>query len=192
VRFGWFVRNRWYPLEDADWKLETARDKKCIIQKDLLDPFENIPLEKFDKFQLQVQLDNLASTRSKDRDLQIKAYMQAIFAEAHDQEFLAKDPARSVKAPENLRDTDKTTLSWAQLRAALSKLTLKERLILELDTRPTASICWRPHIGARFVLGGKRKTLFGRFPFRAPKKGDVKPRLYRYLVGSRHRVKIWR
>ncbi|HKS75079.1 MAG TPA: tyrosine-type recombinase/integrase [Terriglobales bacterium] len=133
VRFGWFVRNRWYPLKEADWKPETARDKKCIIQKDLLDPFESIPLEDFDKFQLQVHLNNLAKTRSKDRVLQIKAYMQAIFAEAVDQEFLAKDPARNVKAPDNLRDTDKTTLSWDQLRAALSKLSLKERLILELD-----------------------------------------------------------
>ena len=133
VTFGWFVRNRWYPLKEADWKPETARDKKCIIQKDLLDPFESIPLEDFDKFELQVHLNKLAKTRSKDRVLQIKAYVQAIFAEAVDQEFLAKDPARNVKAPENLRDTDKTTLSWEQLRAALSKLSLKERLILELD-----------------------------------------------------------
>lgn len=133
VTFGWFVRNRWYPLKEADWKPETARDKKCIIQKDLLDPFESIPLEDFDKFQLQVHLNTLAKTSSKDRVLQIKAYMQAIFAEAVDQEFLAKDPARNVKAPENLADTDKTTLSWEQLRAALSKLSLKERLILELD-----------------------------------------------------------
>jgi hypothetical protein len=133
VTFGWFVRNRWYPLKEANWKPETARDKKCIIQKDLLDPFESIPLEDFDKFELQVHLNNLAKTRSKDRVLQIKAYMQGIFAEAADQEFLAKDPARNVKAPENLRDTDKTTLSGEQLRAALSKLSMKERLILELD-----------------------------------------------------------
>jgi integrase len=133
VTFGWFVRNRWYPLKAADWKAETARDKKCIIQKDLLDFFENIPLEEFDKFQLQVHVNDLAKMRSKDRVLQIKAYMQAIFAEAVDQDFLAKDPARNVKAPDNLADTDKTTLSWQQLRAALSKLSLKERLILELD-----------------------------------------------------------
>jgi len=82
---------------------------------------------------LQVHLNDLANKRSKDRVLQIKAYMQAIFAEAVDQDFLAKDPARNVKAPVNLKDTDKTTLSWQQLKAALSKLSLKERLILELD-----------------------------------------------------------
>jgi hypothetical protein len=58
VTFGWFVHNRWYPLKEADWKPETARDKKCIIQKDLFDKFENIPLEEFDKFQLQVHLNN--------------------------------------------------------------------------------------------------------------------------------------
>lgn len=133
VTFGWFVRNRWYPLKEADWKPQTARDKKCMIQKDLLDPFESIPLEDFDKFELQVHLNQLAKTRSKDRVLQIKAYMQAIFAETVDQDFLAKDPARNVKAPDNLRDTDKTTLSWEQLRATLSKLGMKDRLILELD-----------------------------------------------------------
>jgi integrase len=133
VSFGWFVRNRWYPLKEADWKPETAKDKKCIIQKDLVDFYENIPLEDFEKFQLQVHLNNLAHTRSKDRVLQIKAYIQAIFAEAVDQEFLANDPARNLKAPGNLADTDKTTLSWQQLRAALAKLSFKERLLLELD-----------------------------------------------------------
>jgi len=41
--------------------------------------------------------------------------MRAIFREAVEQDFLLKDPARSVKAPSTLRDTDKTTLSWDQL-----------------------------------------------------------------------------
>jgi hypothetical protein len=47
---SWFVRNRWLPLKEANWKEETARDKKCIIQKDLLDKFESVPLQHFDKF----------------------------------------------------------------------------------------------------------------------------------------------
>jgi len=31
--------------------------------------------------------------------LQIRSYVKAIFAEAVDQDFLAKDPARSLKTP---------------------------------------------------------------------------------------------
>jgi integrase len=59
--------------------------------------------------------------------------MRAIFGEAADQDFLAKDPARSVRIPAHLRETDKTTLTWDQLRAALSKLGLRDRILLELD-----------------------------------------------------------
>jgi integrase len=133
VTFGWFVRNRWLPLKQANWKEETARDKKCIIKMDLIDKFDNVPLENFDKFALQLHLNDLAKIRSRDRVLQIRAYVRDIFAEAVDQDFLPKDPARKVGLPKQLADTDTTILSWDQLRNVLAKLILKDRLILELD-----------------------------------------------------------
>jgi len=133
VSFGWFVRNRFLPLKEANWKEETSKVKKLLIQKDLIDPFDKIPLENFDKFTLQVHLNNLAQTRSRDRVLQMRAYLRDIFVEAVDQDFLSKDPARKVRVPTQLRETDKTTLSWEQLRKALSRLDLRDRVLLELD-----------------------------------------------------------
>ena len=133
VSFGWFVRNRFLPLKEANWKEETCKVKKLLIQKDLIDPFDKVPLENFDKFTLQVHLNNLAQTRSKDRVLQMRAYLRDIFVEAVDQDFLSKDPARKVRVPTQLRETDKTTLSWEQLRKALSRLDLRDRVLLELD-----------------------------------------------------------
>ena len=133
VTFGWFVRNRYLPLKEGDWREETAKVKKHIIEADLVDEFGDVRLENIDKFALQTHLNKLAKTRSKDRVLQIRTYMRAIFGEAADQEFLAKDPARSVRIPSHLRETDKTTLTWDQLRAALSKLGLRDRILLELD-----------------------------------------------------------
>jgi hypothetical protein len=50
-----------------------------------------------------------------------------------DQDFLAKDPAGSIKTPSNLRESDKTTLTWDQLRSALAKLGLRDRILLKLD-----------------------------------------------------------
>src|SRR5215471_17764600 len=85
VTFGWFVRNRFFPLKEAKWRTETAKVKKLIIKKDLFDPFT-----------LQVHLNKLGAMRSKDRVLQIKAYMKDIFAEAVEQDFLTKDPARKL------------------------------------------------------------------------------------------------
>lgn len=133
VNFGWFVRNRYLPLKEASWKEETAKVKKLLIQRDLIDPFDHVPLENFDKFILQLHLNKLAQTKSRDRVLQMRAYLRDIFVEAVDQNFLAKDPARKVKVPAQLRETDKTTLSWEQLRDALSRLSLRDRVLLELD-----------------------------------------------------------
>jgi integrase len=158
ITFGWFVRNRWLPLKEANWKEETARDKKCIIQKDLIDRFDSVPLENFDKFMLQVHLNNLAKTRSRDRVLQIRAYLRDIFAEVVDQDFLPKDPARKVEVPKQLSDTDTTVLSWDQLRRVLAQLSLKDRLILELDMtnalRPSElfGLRWRDFSHDEFLL----------------------------------------
>jgi len=133
VTFGWSVHNRFSPLKEAKWRPETAKVKKLIIQKDLLEPFDGIPLENFDRFTLQVHLNQLGRTRSKDRVLQIKAYVNDIFAEAVEQDFLIKDPARKLAVPTQLRDTDKTTLTWEQLRDARARLALRDRILLELD-----------------------------------------------------------
>jgi integrase len=133
VTFGWFVRNRFFPLKEAKWRSETAKVKKLIIRKDLIDRFDGIPLENFDRFTLQVHLNKLGVTRSKDRVLQIKAYMKDIFAEAVEQDFLTKDPARKITPPAHLRETDKTTLTWEQLRDSLGALALRDRILLELD-----------------------------------------------------------
>jgi integrase len=63
----------------------------------------------------------------------MRAYIRDIFTEAVDQDFLVKDPARKLKVPTQLRPTDTTTLTWDQLRLALSKLSLRDRILLELD-----------------------------------------------------------
>jgi integrase len=133
VTLGWFVLHRYLPLKEADWREETAKTKKYVIQADLLAEFKNVRLENFDKFTLQTHLNKLAKTRSKDRVLQVRAYMKAIFAEAVDQDFLPKDPARTVKTPANLRESDKTVLTWDQLGAALARLGLRDRILLKLD-----------------------------------------------------------
>ncbi len=136
VTFGWFVRNRYLPLKEADWREETAKIKKYLIQADLVDEFKDIRMENFEKFTLQNHLNKLAKTHSRDRVLQIRSYMRAIFAEAVDQDFLSKDPARMVKVPANLREVDKTTLSWEQLRAALAKLSdlsLRDWILMKID-----------------------------------------------------------
>lgn len=133
VTFGWFVRNRFLPLKEADWKEETAKVKKHLIEKHLLNYFENGPLKGFDKFALQLHLNGLAKKTCRDTVLQMRAYLRDIFAEAVDQNFLVKDPSRQVAVPAQLRESDRTTLSWGQLRTALRRLPFRDRVLMELD-----------------------------------------------------------
>lgn len=133
VTLGWFVNNRFIPLKEAVWKEETAKTKKLLIQLDIVEPIGEIPLVNHDKFSFQLHLNKLALTRSKDRVLQMRAYIRDIFTEAVDQDFLVKDPARKLKVPAQLRATDTTTLTWEQLKLALSKLDIRDRILLELD-----------------------------------------------------------
>ena len=133
VTFAWFVKHRFLPLKEAAWKQETAKTKTLLIQLDLVEPPGEIPLANFDKFSLQLHLNKPAATRSKDRVLQMRAYLRDIFAEAVHQDFLTKDPARKVKVPTQLRETDTTSLTWDQLRSALDALTPRDRMLLELE-----------------------------------------------------------
>jgi integrase len=189
VTFGWFVRNRYLPLKEADWREETAKIKKYLIQADLVDEFEAIRLENFDKFTLQNHLNRLAKTHSKDRVLQIRSYMRAIFAEAVDQDFLSKDPARMVKPPANLREVDKTTLTWDQLRAALAKLgesSLRDWILIKLDMsnalRPSElfPLRWRCFDEGKHVLD-IQETVY---------KGKIRP--YGKTKGSLAKVPVAR
>lgn len=149
VTLRWFVHNRYLPLKEADWKEESAKTKKHLIRVDLLNEFGDVRLERFDKLVLQTHLNKLAQTCSKDRVLQCRAYTRAIFAEAVDQDFLTKDPARKLKTPANLRETDKTVLTWDQLRSALVALDLRDRILMTLDMtnalRPSELFAFRWH-----------------------------------------------
>jgi integrase len=133
VTLNWFCQNRYFPLKEGDWKEETSKTKKGLIWTNILDDLGKIPLKNFDRFTLQMHMNKLAKTCAKDTVLQMRAYLRDMFAEAVDQDFLFKDPSARVKVPPQLRQTDKTTLSWDQLRMALEILSERDRILLELD-----------------------------------------------------------
>jgi integrase len=133
VTFEWFVRNRYFPLREGDWRPETAREKKAQIEIDLISKFGSERIESIDKFELQTHVNDLAAKYSQDRVKQARSYLRSIFDEAIEQEFLVKDPTRKLKIPKNLRPKDKQILTWDQLRAVLAKATRRDRLLLMLD-----------------------------------------------------------
>jgi integrase len=133
VTFGWFVRNRYFPLRQGDWRPETAVTKMDQIEIDLIGKFGEYPLDALDKFVLQTHLNALAERYCQDRVKQARSYMKSIFDEAIEQEYLAKDPTRKLKTPKNLRPKDKRVLTWEQMWSILEIASRRDRLLLALD-----------------------------------------------------------
>jgi integrase len=106
--------------------------------------------------------------------------MKSIFAEAVEQDFLLKDPTRGIKIPRNLREKDKTTLTWHQLRAVLAGVATRDGMLLTLEMtdalRPSElfALRWRSFDGSRLTI---TETVYrGKIrPFGKTKKslGDV-------------------
>ena len=113
----------------------------------------NYTLVNFDRFTLQLHVNKLAKNVAKDTVLQMRAYLRDVFAEAVNQNFLVKDPAARVKVPSHLAETDKMTLTFDQLRAALEDMDPTDRVCLELDMTNAL----RPANSLRF--GGPAGTL---------------------------------
>ncbi len=133
VTFEWFVRNRYFPLRQGDWRPETAKEKTAQIEIDLISKFGTRILESLDKFELQTHVNHLARTYCQDRVKQARSYLKSIFDEAIEQEFLVKDPSRTLKIPKNLRPKDKQVLTWDQMGAILAQAKRRDRLVLMLD-----------------------------------------------------------
>jgi integrase len=131
--FEWFVRNRYFPLRQGDWRPETAKEKMSQIELDLIGKFGELPLESIDRFMLQTHVNQLADRYCQDRVKQARSYLRSIFDEAIEQEYLLKDPTRKLKIPKNLRPKDKQILEWDQLWLILANASRRDRLLLILD-----------------------------------------------------------
>ena len=138
VTFGWFTRNRFFPLrEGSTWKEATAETHKAAIEQDILKLLGGLPLKQVDKVTLQTHLNDLAKRMSEGRVKHARFYLKAIFEEAIDQEFVAKNPARKLALPKQLRPVDRTTLTWDQLRMVLASVSLRDRVLLKLEMTET-------------------------------------------------------
>src|SRR5215469_14169916 len=183
VSFGWFVRNRYLPLREANWKPETAKVKKTQIQRDLVEKFENVPIDWIDKFILQTHINHLAAFRSTDRVLQARSYLKSIYSEAVEHDFLLKDPSRNVTPPLNLRSKNKTVLTWDQFAAGPCQSPTQGHLVLLTLEMPDAlrpselfGLRWRSFEGSKLTIaetvyrgkirrGARRKEALARFTF---------------------------
>ena len=127
----WFVEHRWQPTLIGNWGASTRKTNQYFIRA-ILAEFGDKALRDLDCVDLQNWLNRLADRYSRSMVFHCDTYLKSICAEAVEQDFLAKDPARKLKRPKT-RKPDETRLEWAQYQAVIdAAATLRDKLAIKV------------------------------------------------------------
>ena len=131
---GGFMLKRWKPMHEGGWREESTRATNLQLLDIIRERFGETLLTKLDKVELQEWLTQIARTRSKSAVLHLRIFLKSICAEAVEQDYLHKDPARKLIIPKT-RAVDKTSLTWDELWQVFEALPgERDQLILGLET----------------------------------------------------------
>jgi integrase len=132
VTFKWFTEQRWMPLRESSWRPSTAATNKQLFAV-LYKRFGDTAIEDMDPVEMQTWLNALAKERSGSQVKHCRIFLRSICAEAVEQDYLHKNPARMLRVPPT-RATAKDFLSHAQIKALLkaARLFVTDRLIIRL------------------------------------------------------------
>jgi integrase len=119
-----FVKDRWLPLREAKLRPGSLTSAQYTVNH-ILQKFGAVPLERLDKVEMQMWLNDLATRYSKSITLHCMFYLRSICEEAVEQDYLVKNPAKRLEAPRTQR-VDKTTLTSEQFRSVIVELEKNE------------------------------------------------------------------
>ncbi len=135
----WFIEFRWQPLREGSWRESTKKTNEEILSY-IVAKFGRVPLERVESVALQVWLNAIAKGYSGSLTKHLRIFLRSIFAEAVEQDFIHKSPARLLKVPK-LKKIEKPFLSVEEVKRLLANSggadNVLLRLILVTGLRPS-------------------------------------------------------
>jgi integrase len=117
VTVAWFIENRWKPLREGSWRDSTKAVNKELL-KFIVDRFGATSIEDMDGVAMQAWLADLAKRKSGSLVRHCRIFLRSIMAEALEQDYCRKNPARLLRVP-RLRTILRPYLSLEQIKALL-------------------------------------------------------------------------
>lgn len=132
ITLAYFIEQRWKPLHEGIWRDSTKRTNNQLLRV-LTHRFGTTALEDVDSVQLHGWLNTLARTRSASVVKHLRFFIRSIMAEAVEQDYIKKNPARSLQLP-RVKAPAKPYLSLEEIKALLVAATWwpRERALLRL------------------------------------------------------------
>jgi integrase len=113
-----FIEHNWIPKNESQWR-PSSRKAVLGILKRISDKFDGLPISAIDSIMLAQFLTSLSEKYSASVVKMTRAYMRSVFAEAVDQDFLRKNPARGLKLPKHTKPVAHPVLTMEQMQALL-------------------------------------------------------------------------
>lgn len=132
VTLAWFVENRCFPIWRDNWKASHAARTEYVIRRYVVAPFADTALGDVDRFALQVRANELAKSSSRSIVRKFVTWARAVFEEAVEQGYLAKNPARRLTPPRDLREEKRRALSLGEVERLLGALDGRDALITRM------------------------------------------------------------
>lgn len=128
----WFFENRFRPMMEPKWKESSRKELIGNIERYVLRLIGETPLAKLDKFELQMQANQLATKFSDSVVEKYLVWSKAILEEAVDQDFIPKNPARKLTKPQT-RAINKRTANEREIRVVMQCMEGRVRVVLMLS-----------------------------------------------------------
>jgi len=157
MAFHWFWEHRFLPVRQGKWSRSQIDVVNFVGNNHLLPRFGDTRLADFNKFDIQLFLNELADKYSKSLVDKAYTYLNAALEEAIDQDYLEKNPCRKVEMPRTKKPCE-FFLSLNQINTLDTHLQGKDRLIFRLFVlvgfRPGElfAIRWEDVLPGRIVI----------------------------------------
>lgn len=109
VTFGDFYRDKFLKVKEKAWSATFLKDFQYQIGI-VLESFDKLPLRDIDKFMLQNALNRLDPHYGESTISHVRKSLNAVFAEAHEAEYINRNPATRLTVPVSARKPHKPLL----------------------------------------------------------------------------------
>ena len=132
VTVEWFISQRWKPLREGQWRDSTKGTNEELL-KIITTRFGSTALEDMDGVAMQSWLTALAKERSGSVVRHLRIFLRSIMAEAEEQDYIRKNPARLLRVP-TLKKINRPYLTLPQIKKLLKAAVWhrRERALLRL------------------------------------------------------------
>lgn len=157
VSLEWFYENRFLPLAEGRWRASTRVSQPYVITKHILPKFGHVPLERLSSFDVQIWLDDLGRTLSRESLHKVRNLFHVICDKAIELEYLPKNPVSRVRVNGGRMKTERV-LSLKEIAVLDQGLQGRERLVFRcfvlLGLRPGELFArrWQDWLGDRLMI----------------------------------------